>query len=407
MEQEIFSRNDGRMVPGWLTRDVDRVDEILAESKPYPFRHPDNLEDYVCLHQNDYLRLGERPEVRAAKTEAILKEGNSFLASTIFAGSSAGDEHQAFRVLLSSAMQAEDVLLLSSGWTANVGLVEAIARPGVPIYLDQKVHASLWDGARLSAGRPIMLRHNDPNFLEARIRRDGPGIVCIDSFYSTTGAVCDLAAYVEICEKTGSVLILDEAHSLAMVGPGAGGLAVQLGLAERVHFRTASFSKALGGHGGCIATTRHLAWFLTHRAHSVIFSSAVLPCDSAAHRTALAIARAEPRLAGNCLEMGRLLRSDLRAVGVDVGDSACQIVSVQFPDCPTTCKAYGMLRDRGILGAVFMPPATPAGTGLIRFSLHANLAESDMTRTAAAVGEVMQALGLQDQGHHHRSSAAA
>lgn len=402
MEHEIRSSSDRTMIPGWLVQDVDRVDEILSESKPYPFQHPDNLEDYVCLHQNDYLRLSEREEVRQAKSEVVQRKGNSFLASTIFAGGNADDEHHAFRALLSGAMQAEDVLLFSSGWTANVGLIEAIAKPGTPVYLDQKVHASCWDGARLSAGRPIMLRHNDPDFLEARIRRDGPGIVCIDSFYSTTGAVCDLEAYVEICEKTGSVLVLDEAHSLGMVGQGAGGLAVQLGLADRVHFRTASFSKALGGHGGCVATTRHLAWFLTHRAHSVIFSSAVLPCDSAAHRQALTIARAEPWLGEHCLEMGQLMRTELAARGIDTSSSGCQIVSVQFPNCPITCRAYGMLRERGVLAAVFMPPATPQGTGLLRFSHHANLQPEDVIHAATAVGEVMELLGLS-----HRACAAA
>lgn len=404
MEQEISSRNDGRMVPHWLTRDLQEFDELERIAQPYPFRHPDDLEDYVCLHQNDYLRLSMREEVREAKAEAIRRHGNSFLASTVFQGGSAMDEHHAFRTQLASAMRCEDVILTSSGWSANVGLIEAIAREGTPIYLDQKVHASLWDGARLSAGRPIMIRHNDPSFLEARIRRDGPGIVCIDSFYSTTGAVCELEAYVEICEKTGSVLVLDEAHSLAMVGPGAGGLAVELDLADRVHFRTASFSKALGGHGGCIATTRHLAWFLTHRTRSVIFSSSVLPCDSAAHRTAFAIARAEPELAGHCLEMGDLLRSQLRSRGVDPGASNCQIVSIPFPSVVATCRAYGLLRDRHVLAAAFTPPATPAETGLLRFSTHSKLHPEEVVHAAEAIAEVVDILGA---GRRNLRSAAA
>ena len=397
MEQEAQSSNERKMIPGWLVQDLKSFDELEVAAQPYPFRHPDDLTDFVCLHQNDYLRLSQREEVRQIKADSVHREGNSFLASTVFQGGSAMDEHYAFRIQLSNAMQAEDVLLLSSGWTANVGLIEAIAKPGTPIYLDQKVHASCWDGARLSAGRPVMLRHNDPDFLAARIRRDGPGIVCIDSFYSATGAICDLPAYVEICEKTGSVLVLDEAHSLGMVGHGAGGLAVQLGLAERVHFRTASFSKALGGHGGCIATTRHLAWFLTHRAHSIVFSSSALPCDSAAHRQALAIARAEPWLGQHCLEMGALMRQEMHAHGVDTGASACQIVSVTLPSVILACKAYGMLRDRGVLAATFLPPATPEGTGLLRFSMHANLQSEDVIHAATAVGEVMDLLGLSER----------
>lgn len=394
---------DKDLVPSWLRQDLRAFEQLQAVSQPYPFLHPDDLTGYVCLHQNDYLRLSERDEVRAVKAEVVRSEGNSFLASTVFAGGRGAEQHQAFRSLLAMSMRAEDILLASSGWAANVGLLEALARAGTPIYLDQKAHASCWDGARLSAGRSIMVRHNDPDFLWARIRRDGPGIVCIDSYYSTTGAVCDLAAYVEICEKTGSVLVLDEAHSLGMTGAGAGGLAVELGLAERVQFRTASFSKALGGHGGCIATTRHLAWYLTHRVRSLMFSSAVLPCDSAAHRQALSIARAEPWLAGRCLEMGMLLRSELASHGVEASPSGCQIVSVAFPSVPETCKAYGLLRERGVLAAVFLPPATPEGTGLLRFSAHAHLDPADVVKAAIAVAEVVDGMG----GLSRRGFAAA
>lgn len=389
---------DKNLVPSWLREDLRDFDQLQAVSQPYPFLHPEDLTGYVCLHQNDYLRLSEREEVRRAKAEVVGSEGNSFLASTVFAGGRGAEQHQAFRSLLAKAMQAEDILLASSGWSANVGLIEALARTGTPVYLDQKVHASCWDGARLSAGRSIMVRHNDPDFLWARIRRDGPGIVCIDSYYSTTGEVCDLQAYVEICEKTGSVLVLDEAHSLGMTGPGAGGLAVELGLADRVPFRTASFSKALGGHGGCIATTRHLAWYLTHRVRSMMFSSAVLPCDSAAHRQALSIARAEPELAKTCLEMGALLRRAFHARGIEANPSGCQIVSIPFPSVPSTCKAYGLLRDRGVLAAVFLPPATPEGTGLLRFSAHAHLVAADIAKTADAMAEVMDLMGLSHQG---------
>ena len=133
-------------------------------------------------------------------------------------------------------MRAEAALLVSSGWAANVGLVEALAQRDTPIYLDQKAHMSLWSGAKLSSGRPVVTLHNDPAALERRIRLKGPGIVCINAIYSSNGAVADLRAYVEICERTGSVLIVDEAHSLLMLGESAGGLAVEQDVAHRIHF---------------------------------------------------------------------------------------------------------------------------------------------------------------------------
>jgi len=400
----MSSQPESPKLPAWMVEGVENFcDKIDRLATPYPFRHPDELDDYICLHQNDYLRLSSRPEVLQAKKDAIREEGNLFLSSTIFSGGRGMEEHYAFRAQLAEAMQSEDAVLTSSGWAANVGLLESIAKPGTPIYLDQKAHVSLWDGARLSAGKPIMVRHNDPDYLERRIKRDGPGIVCIDSFYSISGAVADVVAYVDICERTGSVLVLDEAHSLALVGEGAGGLAVEAGVAERVHFRTASFSKAIGGHGGCIVASRHLIWFLTHRAHAIVFSSSALACDSAAHRTALSIARAEPWLGKHTLEMAGLLREELSSRGIDTGKSGSQIVAIEFNDEQLASSFYQVMREKGVLTSIFLSPATPDGVSVARFSTHAHLESADVVRAAEASAEAMDALGLR---RNHKQAAA-
>lgn len=391
----------GPSLPDWISSGVDKYcDNVIGAATPYPFSQPEELDSFVCMHLNDYLRLSSRPEVLKAKSEAIRKEGNLFLASTVFSGGKGMEEHMAFRSLLARCGRSEDAILASSGWAANVGLLEALARKDTPIYLDQKAHASLWDGANLSQGRPIMLRHNDPDYMARRIRRDGPGIVCIDAYYSNTGSVAPVAAYVEACEKTGSVLVLDEAHSLLMTGEDAGGLAVADGVAERVHFRTASFSKAMGGHGGCILASRHLIWFLTHRAHSIMYSSSALACDSAAHRAALQIAIAEPELARRTLELASLLRQEFAIRGIDSGTSGCQIVPVEFPSEFLACKFYELMRQRGILTSVFLPPTVPDRTGLVRFSLHAQLNKADVIRAADAAADVLDEMGIERLSKH-------
>lgn len=381
--------------PGWIESRLENVQGRLNALEPYPFCHPSKQLGMVQLHQNDYLRLSSRPEVRFAKMEAIRRSNSDFLGSNLFVDSREADnEHENFRLLLRQCLQVEDVLLSTSGWAANVGLLEALCDKDTRVYLDRKCHASLWDGARLAGARCIMVRHNDPQALERRIRRDGAGIVCIDSFYSNSGAVCDLESYVEICERTGSLLVLDEAHSMGMIGEGAGGLAVACGLASRVPFRTASLSKALGGHGGMVACSAAVARYLAHRAHSHVFSTAGNPCDSAAHRVALEIARAEPELAGHTLAMGAKLRQEMTNLGIPCGLSACQLVSIQLSTEPLTAALYGKLRDRGILASVFMHPAVPYGTGLVRFSAHAQLVPEDMVRTALALAESLDELGI-------------
>lgn len=383
------------ILPSWLERKIQDLTDRIRVATPYPFHHPENQSGMVQLHQNDYLRLSSRPEVRFAKMEVIRRTKSEFLGSNIFRDSSdSRDEHDQLRGLLRRSLQAEDVLLSTSGWAANVGLLEALCDRDTRVYLDRKCHASLWDGARLADARCIMVRHNDPQALERRIRRDGAGIVCIDSFYSNSGAVCDLDAYVEICERTGSLLVLDEAHSMGMIGEGAGGLAVARGLASRVPFRTASLSKALGGHGGMVACSADVARYLAHRAHSHVFSTAGNPCDSAAHRVALEIARAEPGLAEHTLAMGAKLRQEMTNLGIPTGLSACQLVSIQLPTEPLTAALYGKLRDRGILASVFVYPAMPYGSGLVRFSAHAQLVPEDMVRTALALAESLDELGV-------------
>jgi len=379
-------------LPDWLAQRVETMNNRVEGFVPYPFRHPEVLDGYVSLHQNDYLRLSARAEVMGAKEAAIRKYGNSFLASTIYTGGEGACEHDHLRALIADSMKAEDVILTTSGWTANVGLLEAIAKEGTPIYIDRKAHASIWDGAQLSAGRSIMVGHNDPVSLERRINREGPGIICIDSVYSTTGALAHLPSYVEIAERTGSVLVVDEAHGFGMFGENGGGLAELQGVAERIHFRTLSFSKALGGHGGCIATTKHLAWFLTHRARTVIFSSSALPCDSAAHHAGLEILRREPQLAKHCQDMAEVLRRAMEEEGLPTGGSRSQIVSIATNSDRHTCELYMEMRDRGILTSVFLEPAVPVGTGLLRCSVHADCTAEDMVRTARVMRESLEAL---------------
>jgi CAI-1 autoinducer synthase len=389
---------DGRVAktPMWMMEGMQPgLYRINNHLKPYPFELRRTQKSYIALHQNDYLGLSCHQEVQDIKLEVLRRATGQPLASTLFSGQGL-EENELFHQALAKAMRAEATLLVSSGWAANVGLVEALAQRDTPIYLDQKAHMSLWSGAKLSSGRPVVTRHNDPEALERRIRLKGPGIVCIDAIYSSNGAVADLRAYVEICERTGSVLIVDEAHSLLMLGESAGGLAVEQDVAHRIHFRTASFSKATGGHGGCIVGSRHDIWYLKHRSFSSVFSSAPLEVDCAAHRIALEIAQREPERAQRAFDMAALLRSECRSRGIDTGPSASQIVSVELASEYDTCQAFGKLRERGILTSVFIAPAAPLGRGFLRLSVHCNTSAQNIVTTADALREVIDEISRKE-----------
>jgi len=377
--------------PGWLEQHVRRHREFIENLDPFPFEQPSDISSYYSLHQNDYLRLANHPAVVQARSQANGRTRIESFSSSVFGGASS--EHDAFVDLLKSSLQAGDALLTTAGYTANVGLIDAIAAEGMPVYIDSDAHASLADGIRLSGARALFVRHNDPNHLEKRVRIHGPGAVCIDALYSTDGTTPDVAAYVDICERHHCILVLDEAHSFGMYGARGGGRAVEAGLANRVHFRTVSLSKALGGHGGLVAGSADMMRSLKTRMRPVLFSSATSSVLAAGHRAALEIVIAEPQRAEHCLAMGQLLAGQLAAHGVDTRGSRSQIVSVFFENPHDACRLYGELREKRILTSVFVYPAVPMGMSLVRFSVYADLGEADIRFISSSTVAALARMG--------------
>lgn len=391
-------------IPNWFNNHMKEYVVRWKAYDPFPFDQPDDTSSFIVLHENDYLRLSSHPEVIAAKHKADMGSGGALIASAIYAGNSG--EHGDFRRLIRECMRSEDVLLTTSGWTANVGLLESLAGPETPVYMDMKAHASLWDGARLGRGNIVPCRHNDVASMEKRIKRYGKGVICIDSYYSIDGSIADLQGYVEIAERNDCLLVVDEAHSFGMVGPEGGGMAVQMGLQDRIPFRTVSLSKAIGGNGGFIAGRKDAIWYLKHRARAVIFSTNPSPGTSAGNMAALKILMHEPHRAKHCLEMGALLRRKFRELDIHPEDSGCQIVSLKFNTDPLAASFYGAMRDRGILLSVFTEPAVPKDTSLARFSIHCNISPEDIEKVAKEAAECARILGVRFRGSKAGETAA-
>ena len=378
----------------WLNSHIDEyMTYVSGHGAKSPFDLPDDVDNYICLQENDYLRLGSHPDVMKAQVRVAKKRGADKASAGVFV--SKGSENERFCQRLAESTQAESAILTTAGWTANVGLLEAITPPEKPIYVDFGAHASLWDGAALSSGKPVVVGHNRPGHLVRRIKTYGPGIVAIDAFYSTDGSVPNLRAYVEICEEYNCVMVLDEAHSFGIVGDKGGGLAVELGLQNRIPYRTASLSKALGGHGGFIAGTRKSIDYLRFRCRSILFSSSTAEIIGAGNCAALEIAMKDASRRRVCLDMAQVLRTELQERGISAGDSMCQIVSITLNGAYTATKLYWALREKGVLASVFAYPATPKTRSLLRFSVHSMVTEADMKLTAKLVAQSIEKLGFE------------
>lgn len=234
----------------------------------------------VRLDGNDYLAVTGHPQVVQAQLDALRRGQEFIIQSGVFQLD--GNPASHLQRSLASWLGKEDGLLCQSGYTANLGLLQVIADPQTPVYLDGLAHMSLWEGARAAGAPSHGFRHNDPEHLSKMATRHGPGLVVVDSVYSTTGAVARLAELVEVAEQHDCMMVVDESHSLGTHGPGGAGLCAMLGLTDRVHFITASLAKAFAGRAGFFTMPAELRPYLMCHSYPSIFSSCLLPHRSPA-----------------------------------------------------------------------------------------------------------------------------
>lgn len=348
--------------------------------------------DALQLCSNDYLSLAGHPAILEAMAESIRRDGNGLLMSGIFLHGACPQIELEQR--LANFMRAESGVLCQSGYAANTGLIQAIADEHTPVYADMMAHMSLWEGIRSAGARAITVYHNDVEHLERQILRHGPGVVVVDSIYSTTGSLAPLREIVEICEAQGCVLVADESHSLGTHGPNGEGLVVALGLAERVHFRTASLAKAFAGRAGFITCSTRFNEYFKFESNPAIFSSTLLPHEVKGLSATLGVIRKEGWRRQRLHENASCLRRQLDDLGYNLNGSQSQIVSLESGSEQNTIVLRDALEARGIFGSVFCAPATPKSRALMRFSVNAALGDGELERIVAACRDIREEVDL-------------
>jgi CAI-1 autoinducer synthase len=342
--------------------------------------------DAVRLDGNDYLAVTGHPEVVHAQLEALRRDQEFIIQSGVFQleGNPASELQSALALWLGK----EDGLLCQSGYTANLGLLQVIADPQTPVYLDSLAHMSLWEGARAAGAPAHGFRHNDPAHLSKMAARHGPGVVVVDSVYSTTGAVARLPELVEVAEQHDCMILVDESHSLGTHGPGGTGLCAMLGLTDRVHFITASLAKAFAGRAGFFTMPAELRPYLMCHSFPSIFSSCLLPHEVAGLAATFDVIKradeARRRLHANT----RRVRSAFQEAGYPIHQGTEQIISLEAGAESDTLALRDALEARGVFGAVFCAPATSRNRAMVRLTLNAALTDAEMEHVAAVATEI-------------------
>jgi CAI-1 autoinducer synthase len=306
------------------------------------------------------------------------------------------DAHRAFEGRVARLMRAEDAVLCMSGYCANTGLIQAIAGPEIPVFLDMRAHASLWEGATAARATARPFRHNDPDHLERQIRQYGPGIIVVDAVYSISGAICPLAAIVDVTERNGCVLVVDETHSFGAQGPQGAGLTVALGLADRVHFRTIGLSKAVASRGGMVIGSARNMEFFRYEAFPMIFSTSVLGHEVAGFDAALDIIMTEEWRRQKLHANHARLRAGLEAIGYNVEDCDTQILALEAGTEPDVVRLRDALEENDVFGSVFCAPATPKKRAIMRFTVNATLTTEQIDHVLTVCGDIREHVGMVD-----------
>ncbi|BCJ73098.1 8-amino-7-oxononanoate synthase [Catellatospora sp. IY07-71] len=343
----------------------------------------------IDLAGNDYLGLSRHPEVRAAAASALDEYGLGATGSRLVRGST--DAHTALEIALADWLGAEQALVYSSGYLANLGAVRALCGPRTLLVSDAHCHASLIDGCRLAGAETVVFAHGDPADA-ARVLAAHPGrpaVVLTESVFSVDGDLAPLAELHAVARAHGALLLVDDAHGLGVIGPAGAGGAVAAGIAgEPDVIVTATLSKALGGAGGVVAGPQALIRHLVDTGRTFIFDTALPPTITAGVGAALRLARAGDPLRAVLHERAATVRDVFRAAGLAVTDPAGGVVSVEAPSAEHAWSWAGACRDKGVAVGCFRPPSTPDSRSRLRLTVNAGVPAADFGRALEIIVEV-------------------
>ncbi|WP_427016796.1 8-amino-7-oxononanoate synthase [Pseudarthrobacter sp. P1] len=358
-----------------ITRGLVRGDAVRGGTGRSPL---------LDLASNDYLGLSTDPRLAAAAIAAIHRHGTGARASRVVTGTSA--VHLELESELCALTGAESALSFSSGYAANLGLLGALGGPGTLIVLDEHIHASLIDAARLSRAEVASCAHSDLAQLRTLLsaRTQPRAVVVLESVYSVLGDAAPLVEAARLCAQFDALLVVDEAHGIGVTGAGAGSVHAA-GLAGRDGVVvTATLSKALGAQGGAVLGSALLRRHLVNTARTFIFDTGLAPAAAAAAAAACRIIGEEPDRVAAVSRNAALLAA---GCGTEAAAGAVQSIKVGRPE--RALAIASRLQDQGLLVGCFRPPSVPDGVSRLRLTARADLSAEQMRHAAALVSAAL------------------
>ncbi len=336
----------------------------------------------LCLCSNNYLGLAGDPRLAAAAIRAVEESGTGSGASPLISGHMA--PHAALEREIAGWLGCEAALLFGSGYHANIGVIGALVGSGDEVFSDELNHASLIDGCRLSRATIRIYRHLDIEDLEGQLARSTARrrLIVTDSVFSMDGDRAPVEDLVQLAERYGAWLMLDEAHAVGVFGARGGGVAQDAGVAPRITVRMGTLGKALGGYGAFVGGSRALVDLLVNRARAYVYSTALPPAVVGAARQAIAIASEDAPRRAALWDNARRLHARLAAAGLSVRPFASPILALVVGGSAAALEVARRALEDGVLAPAIRPPTVPEGTARLRLTPLATHTQEQIDRAA-------------------------
>ena len=326
----------------------------------------------LMFGSNSYLGLTNHPKVKEAAIKAIEKYGTGCAGSRFLNGTL--DIHIELEERLAKFVKKDAAIIYSTGFQVNLGVVSALTDRNDYLILDELDHASIIEGSRLSFSKVLKFAHNDMKSLESKLKVCDPDrvkLIVVDGIFSMEGDIINLPEVVKLADKYGASIMVDDAHSLGVIGENGSGTASHFGLTDKVDLIMGTFSKSLASLGGFIAADKETINYLKHNSRSLIFSASITPASTASVLAALDIMEQEPERIKHLWDVTHMALKGFKSMGFDTGKSETPIIPLFIRDDIKALQMTKMLYEEGIFVNPVVTPAVPKEDCLIRFSLMA------------------------------------